>query len=254
MGEDRGIEAAAQTDIGLVRHSNQDSFGGDDGLRLYAVCDGMGGAAGGEVASRIAIDTFLTVARQEIEAVRGESNGSTGRALQRAAAAANRAVCAKAAFDTRFRGMGTTLVAARIEGAELTALNVGDSRAYLLRGDTLRQVTIDHSYLAEQVERGLMTPEQAEASSLQSVITRAVGAEPDVHPDLFHEMLQPHDTVLLCSDGLTRHVDDADLAETMLAAQTEPADVVCERLVELAKERGGSDNITCWVIRIGEPA
>jgi serine/threonine protein phosphatase PrpC len=244
------IEAAAHTDIGLVRHSNQDTFGGDDHLHLYVVCDGMGGAAGGEVASRIATDTFLNVAHQEIQAVRGEANDANGRALQRAVAAANRAVCAKGAFDARFRGMGTTLVAVSLDGPALTAVNVGDSRAYLLRGQTLRQITVDHSFLGEQVERGLMTVQQAEASSLQSVITRAVGAEPDVHPDLFHETLEPHDIVLLCSDGLTRHVEDADLAETILAAQHgSPADI-CDALVQLARQRGGTDNITCWVIRV----
>ena len=242
------IEAAACTDIGLVRQSNQDSFGNDEEFGLYVVCDGMGGAAGGEVASRIATETFLAVARQEIEVCRAETSVTCERALQRAAAAANRAVCTKAEFDTRYRGMGTTLVAAHLAGSHLTLVNVGDSRAYLLRDRLLRQVTIDHSYLAEQVELGMMTIEEAEASSLQSVITRAIGAEPDVHPDIFHETVQPGDVLLLTSDGLTRHVAEADIAAVLASAGADSLHGVCRQLIDLAIAAGGSDNITCFVV------
>lgn len=248
-----GIKAAAKTDIGLVRHSNQDSFGSDDELGVYVVCDGMGGAAGGEVASKLAAETFLAIVRQEIESDAADAVGTTERALRRAAAAANRAVCAKADFDMRLRGMGTTLVAARIEPGSVTVLNVGDSRAYLLRRDVMRQISVDHSYLGEQVQLGLMTEEEAELSSLQSVITRAVGAEPDVVPDLFHETVIPGDIVLLASDGLTRHVEDAEIAKVMQAAAIDGCEAVCDELIELAKQAGGSDNITCWVIRVTKP-
>lgn len=240
------------TDVGLVRRLNQDTYGSDAALGLFVVCDGMGGPAGGEVASAIAAETFVKIFHQELDAAPGHVPTSTGLALERAAAAANRAVCARAAYDTRYRGMGTTLVAARISGNDLTVLNVGDSRAYLLRHGHLRQISSDHSYLKEQVELGLITEQQAKDSPLQSVITRAIGAEPDVHPDLFREVLEPGDVILLNSDGLTRHVSDGVIGSTLLKAPS--AASACEQLIALARDGGGSDNITCFVIRVIEAA
>jgi len=237
------VEAAAATNIGLVRSNNQDSFGMDEDLGLYVVCDGMGGAAGGEIASQLAVETFLAIARQELQ-----SGTHTADALHRAVAAANRAVTARAQWDTRFRGMGSTLVAARIFYNHLTIINVGDSRAYLIRnGDPtqLTQITMDHSVVAERVRSGLMTPDEAERSSLQSVITRAIGAEPDVHPDLYEVTLESTDTLLLASDGLTRSVPPQEIAATIA---NNPSSAACEQLIALANEHGGSDNITCIVI------
>jgi serine/threonine protein phosphatase PrpC len=241
------IEVAARTDIGRVRRKNQDSFGCDDELGLYVVCDGMGGAAGGEIASRIAVDTFLQIARQELESLRDINSECTRCALQRAAVAANRAVIARAAFDIALRGMGTTLVAARIAGDTAIVVNVGDSRAYRLAPNGAEQLTRDHSYLSEQVARGVMTQAEADASSLQSVITRAIGAAPDVAPDLYESHLGPGESILLCSDGLTRHLSSDDLTRT--AAADIPASSLCQRLIDLANDRGGSDNITCLVVR-----
>ena len=246
------LEAAAMTNVGLVRRLNQDIYASNAALGLFVVCDGMGGPAGGEVASLLTADTFVSIFQQEIGAVPGHGAMTTKLAMERAAAAANRAVCARAAYDTRYRGMGTTLVAARVSGNELTILNVGDSRAYLLQSGELRQVSVDHSYLKEQVELGLITAEQAKVSPLQSVITRAIGAEPDVHPDVFHEVLTPGDVVILCSDGLTRHVSDSVIASTLQQAPS--ATSACEQLIALACEDGGSDNITCFVIRVAEAA
>lgn len=236
------------TDMGLVRRSNQDTFASDEELGLFVVCDGMGGPAGGEIASSLAVDTFVSIFHQELEALPASRTSATSQALARAAAAANRAVCIRAAYDIRFRGMGTTLVAARFSGRELTVLNVGDSRAYLLHGDQLQQVSVDHSYLKEQVELGLMTSEQARDSPLQSVITRAIGAEPDVRPDLFVQTVEPGDVILLCTDGLTRHVSDASIAHTLQHADS--AEAACSVLITLARDGGGSDNITCFVIRV----
>ncbi|HEX4155002.1 MAG TPA: Stp1/IreP family PP2C-type Ser/Thr phosphatase [Acidobacteriaceae bacterium] len=239
-------EAAGKTDVGRTRRINQDAFFIAEDLGLAAVCDGMGGPVGGEIASKLAIESFAAIARQEIQSGRGASNGLTSRALCRATAAANRAVRARAEYETRYRGMGTTLVAARLDGHELTVLNVGDSRAYLVRDGVARQVTKDHSYVAEQVRAGLMTETEAERSPLQSVITRAIGIEDDVKPEFFAERVDAGDLLLLCSDGLTRHVQDEEIGRVMgdgdLAA-------MCERLIALANERGGSDNITCVVAR-----
>jgi protein phosphatase len=244
------MEAAAKTDIGLVRRINQDSFGTDFALGLFVVCDGMGGAAGGEVASSIAAETFIKVARQELTCDKSSSAECTRRALGRAAAAANRAVAGHAEFDPRFRGMGTTLVGLRIVGSSLTAINVGDSRAYLVRQGSAVRLTIDHSYVAEQVRLGAMTEAEAEKSHMQSLITRAIGAEDDVYPDLFEQHLHAGDTVLLTTDGLTRHVSDEEIVTILAPGMSRTAELASLQLIALAKQRGGSDNITCIVIRL----
>jgi len=243
------VEAAVQTDIGLVRRHNQDSFGSDDEFGLYVVCDGMGGAAGGDVASRISVDVFLNIARQELETLHDANAECTRCALQRAVAAANQAVLARAAFDIALRGMGSTLVAARVSGEKLTVVNVGDSRAYLVHNGSAVQLTRDHSFVAEQVSRGMMTQAQAERSHMQSLITRAIGAESDVLPDIFDATLHAGETLLLTSDGLTRHVHPDEIAAILAATAYEPASAACHNLIDLARQRGGSDNITCFIIR-----
>ncbi len=244
------VEVAARSDVGLVRKNNQDSFGSDEALGVYVVCDGMGGAAGGEVASSIATETFLSIARQELMTDRGAAAEVSRRALKRAAVAANRAVTNRAAYDERYRGMGSTLVGVRIIGSSLIAINVGDSRVYLERDGTVAQLTVDHSYVAEQVRLGAMTEFEAENSNMQSLITRAIGAEEDVYPDLFEAILQAGDTILLTSDGLTRHLDDAEIGFILSGSNTPSAEEACQQLVDQAKENGGSDNITCVVIRV----
>ncbi len=244
------VEAGAQTDVGLVRRSNQDSFGSDERFGLYVVCDGMGGAAAGDVASHLATETFLAIARQELERLGAQNTEASRHALRRAAVAANRAVVEHAWFNPKFRGMGSTLVAARLAGEAVTLVNVGDSRAYLVRERSIQQLTRDHSYVAEQVRLGLMTEAEAETSSMQSVITRAIGADGDVHPDLYDVTLQPGDTLLLTSDGLTRHVQEAELAGLIADTVAQPPEETCRQLIALAKERGGSDNITCFVLHM----
>jgi protein phosphatase len=241
---------AAGTDTGRVRRTNQDRFGILEELGLAVVCDGMGGVIGGEIASSVAVESFLTVVRQEIESCREATCDLTARAMSRAAAAANRAVRARADFDIRFRGMGTTLVAARMEGTRLTVLNVGDSRAYLVREGRIRQLTRDHSYVVEQVRAGLMTEREAARSPLHAAITRAIGIEEDVLPDVFSEEIEAGDLLLLCSDGLTGHVTEAEIAgEVRDMWGMGRVSGACERLIERANAGGGSDNITCVVMR-----
>jgi serine/threonine protein phosphatase PrpC len=242
------FQAAALTDIGRARRSNQDSYGCDDSLGLYVVCDGMGGAAGGDIASAIASETFLDTARRELESLGTHSSQASSMALQRAVAAANRAVVERSAWDTRLRGMGTTLVGVHVLDAQLTVIHVGDSRAYLVRDDDATQLTADHSLVSEQVRLGVLTLDQAEASSLRSVITRAIGVDPDVRPDVQTLALQPRDTLLLASDGLTRHVTDSEIAAILSADDAIPAGLA-QQLIDLANQRGGSDNITAIVIR-----
>lgn len=242
--------AVGGSDVGRTRRVNQDRFAIAEELGVAVVCDGMGGPVGGEVASSLAVESFVAVMRQEIESCRGSQKGLSKRALCRATAAANRAVRAQAAHDPRLRGMGTTLVGARLDGDELTVVNVGDSRAYLLREGEARQVTSDHSYVGEQVRMGLMSESEASRSPLQSVITRAVGTEDDVRPEFFTERVGRRDQLLLCSDGLTRHVSDEAIAAAVdLRAD---GDAVCQRLIAMANARGGSDNITCVLMRFRE--
>jgi protein phosphatase len=247
------LEIVGRTDVGMVRRTNQDAFGVVEPLTLAVICDGMGGIAGGEIASHVALDNFLEVAKQEIEASRSADAERTKRALFRAAAAANRAVRARASYDTRFLGMGTTLVAARLDGDEVTVVNVGDSRAYLVRGGVARQITRDHSYVAEQMRMGLMTEGEAERSPLQSAITRAIGIDDDVQPDFYTETVQAGDELLLCSDGLMRHMKDEEIGRMVGDTAMSPAEI-CERLIAVVNARGGSDNVTCVVMRFGTAA
>jgi len=246
------VEAAARTDIGLVRHDNQDSYGIDAELSLYVVGDGMGGAAGGSVASDLAVRTFLAIARQEIEASYNQGNSESAEvsreSLRRAVAAANRAVIERARWDTIYRGMGSTLVGARLTGERLTLINVGDSRAYLVREGLAVQLTEDHSFVAERVRLGIMSVVEAGNSAMRSVITRAIGVEVDVQPDLYEASLLPGDAVLLVSDGLTRHLTPIEIGEVVGSCTN--AEQACVRLIACANERGGSDNITCIVVRI----
>jgi len=244
------VELAGRTDVGMVRRSNQDAFAVVESLGLAVVCDGMGGPAGGDVASRLALESFLEVVRQEIEASRSADSGRAARALCRAAAAANRAVRARAGYDTRFRGMGTTLVAARLDGSELAVVNVGDSRAYLARGGEIRQLTVDHSYVGEQMRKGLMTEDEAERSPYAAAITRAIGIEDDVQPDFYTEPVEAGDVLLLCSDGLTRHMRDEEIAKVLWDAKA-TVEKICERLIATANAHGGTDNVTCAVMRLG---
>jgi protein phosphatase len=244
------VQIAGRTDVGRVRRSNEDAFGIVEPLALAVICDGMGGAAGGEIASKVALEAFLDVTRREVESSKSEDSDRTRRALCRAAAAANRAVRSRAEYDTRFRGMGTTLVAARLDGNELMILNVGDSRAYIVRGGAARQMTADHSYVAEQMRMGLMTRREAEGSALRSAITRAIGIDDDVQPDFFTETIAAGDSLLLCSDGLVHHLRDEEIGEIAGDPTSTPA-AICDRLVAEVNARGGTDNVTCVVMRFG---
>ena len=247
------IEAAAKTDIGCNRKNNQDAFGADAGMKLYVICDGMGGAAGGEVASRVAVDAFLESCKASLNAGALAGHRLTPeQALCHAAVVANAAVMARVAAEPELRGMGSTLVAAHVEGRRLHLVHVGDSRAYLIRNGECAQLTVDHSYIEEQVSRGLMTRETANASPMQSVITRAVGIQEGFEPDSSNVGIENGDLVVLTSDGLTRYVENAEIARIVLGKSEpqEPLDTRCEHLVNLAKKRGGSDNITCILLQI----
>jgi len=249
------IEAGARTDLGRVRKNNEDCYEVQPTLNLYVLSDGMGGEAHGEVASALAVQTIMTHIQQAENShstpTFGEPQPDVSERTNRLASAihlANRKVFEMASANAGHKGMGATIVAAWIEGQKLSLAHVGDSRAYLLRAGSLDQLTADHSLVAEKVRIGILTPQEADASELQSVLTRAVGTKEDVDVDADEQMLLVGDSLLLCSDGLSRMVTDPEIASTLLTSTS--AQNAADRLVDLANENGGVDNISVIVLRI----
>lgn len=233
--------AAAQTDRGRKRPSNEDAFGFSVEHGVYVVCDGMGGAAAGEVASSIAVDEVLR------HLTAREARVPLPELAERAVCAANDAIFARAQRNRRLTGMGTTLVVLVVEERRVWVLNVGDSRCYRLRKGRLEQLTLDHSLVDEQVRLGRMSEAEALRSPLRNVITRALGTQNCVTPDSFEHQAEPGDLFLLCSDGLTRELTDPAI-EVILDSDLVLQDR-CARLVEAAKKSGGHDNITCVLVQ-----
>jgi serine/threonine protein phosphatase PrpC len=250
-------QAAGKTDIGLVRKNNEDNFGYDIRNGIFVVCDGMGGQAAGELASKIAVDTVLGYFHQQNG---GDGSQVLGRgfaevseranALANAVQLANKAIREASARDTSNAGMGCTLVALRVEGNLFSIAHVGDSRIYLVRAGAIQQLTTDHSLVMEQVRRGLITLEEAEHFEMQNVIVRALGSEDSVEPDLADLELEQNDTLLLCSDGLSRYVKESEMLDVV--GRIENLDDACAGLIEAAKSGGSDDNITCLLVRAVE--
>jgi serine/threonine protein phosphatase PrpC len=231
-----GLRAGVASDRGLVRPTNEDSFFLREGL--YAVCDGMGGARGGEVASQMACLGLLGL----------NPESAAKHDLHEAIDGANRAIVHRGAGEDHLMGMGTTLTAALVKDGRLTLAHVGDSRAYLLHEGDLDQLTEDHSWVGEMVRRGELTPAQAAIHPHRNVITRVLGAEGDIAPDFVEMQVSPGDRILLCSDGLTGMVPDTDLLE-ILASGGSPQETA-EMLVKAALAAGGEDNITVVIIDV----
>lgn len=237
------LRHSARTDVGRTRNHNEDDFGIGEGAgvaqygELLIVCDGMGGHAAGEVASRLGVETIL-------DTYYSDSSADRASVLQRAFERANERI------HIEGRGaMGTTGVAALFYQSTLYVANVGDSRAYLIRNNDICQISRDHSLVSEQVAAGVITAEQARSSYYRNVITRALGYQPDVQVDLFHLPLEAGDTVVLCSDGLHGLVSDEEIREI---ATSMPLAEAVDRLIDLANERGGTDNITTIIARVDE--
>ncbi len=243
------LDFAAVTDIGCRRGNNEDSYGYDIAEHIYVVCDGMGGNAAGEVASSMAVRTLIETFESWVSPEDADGPGVEHRVMH-AIGEANRVVHAAGMENIELRNMGTTLVCACLDKDRAVIGNVGDSRAYLVRNGLCVQITQDHSLLDEEIRNGNITPEMAAASTLQSVITRAIGVGATVEPDLFAARLQPDDMLLLASDGLTRYASPEEIA----TATTQGTDLsaACQALIDLAKQRGGADNITCILLRAVE--
>ncbi len=246
--------SSGRTDRGIQRKNNEDAFLADDSLGLYAVADGIGGHAGGEVASRLAVETLSRALREHVplgECIaasyatrKADQNHSS---LQNAVALANEKIRHTASLTPALAGMGTTLTAIILLPSVALLAHAGDSRAYLLRGRESKQLTDDHSLVAEQVRAGLITPEQARTSPYRHVITRAVGIHQEVHADVGMFEIRKNDTLLLCTDGLTEMVSDEDIAR-VIGSETPTS--AAESLIRLANDNGGVDNITVVVVRI----
>jgi serine/threonine protein phosphatase PrpC len=242
------FDFAAITDIGCERLNNEDSYGYDAELNLYVVCDGMGGRAAGEVASGMAVRTLIeSFASSAAQGDEGEPTPVADRLMQ-AILDANHAVREAAAQNPNLLSMGTTLVCACLDGGRAVFGNVGDSRAYLIRDGHCLQVTQDHSLLAEALRAGEISLAAAATSNLQSMITRAIGAEDAVDPDLYGAELQLGDILLLASDGLTRYVQPDEIENIVRAGEDLTAS--CQEFINIAKSRGGVDNITCILLRV----
>jgi len=251
------IQVAAKTDVGCVREANEDSFGYDAEQGIFVVCDGMGGQAAGEVASKIAVDTLLKCFDENprdaspLLLTRGSENVSDrARILAQAIQFANKAIREASCRDQRLTGMGSTIACVLVDDNFFSIGHVGDSRVYLVREGAIQQLTQDHSLVMQQVRLGLISLEQAEKSKFQNVIIRALGPEEIVEPDLDDMIAVPDDVLVLASDGLTRVLRDQEILEAVTAvANLEQA---CNKLIELAKEAGCDDNITCLLIRFTE--
>ena len=232
------------TDKGRVRPTNQDIYRlevrPEKESAFVLVCDGMGGANAGNVASRFAADSFLADAAGALDSAPDEI--MRHKTMLHALDKANDTVFGLAGRQPEFRGMGTTLVGAFVQGREASILNVGDSRAYLFDGETLRQVSEDHSYVEEMRRLGRISAEDARTHPQKNLITRAVGVDATVDGDLFEVELRDTDILLLCSDGLTGMVEDEKIAEVLAKAGT--LEDKGRELLTLALEGGGRDNIT----------
>lgn len=238
--------AAAASDRGRKRPSNEDAFAYSVEHGVYLVCDGMGGAAAGEIASSLAVDETLNHLSRRIGS--GVETESLAQLAEEAIVIANEAIYKRAERNYRLSGMGTTLVGLIVDERRVLVFNVGDSRCYLLRNSQIQQLTVDHSLVEEQVRLGRMTHSEALRSPLKNVITRALGTQSRVTPDVFEREAEPGDLFLLCSDGLTRELSDTQI-ESVLCSDLTLA-VQCSKLVEAAMNAGGNDNITCLLVRV----
>lgn len=238
------MEYFGLTDKGRVRPTNQDIYQiearEENQTALLVVCDGMGGANAGNVASRFAAQVFTESIKAEL--TRPLDAKERQELMAHALEEANQTVFSLAGRQPEFRGMGTTLVAALVQGGEATVLNVGDSRAYLFDGENLRQLTEDHSYVEEMRRQGRITAEVARTHPQKNLITRAVGVEPAVEGDLFEVALRKNEVLLLCSDGLSGMAEDQQIAAAIKNAKT--LALAGDALLNLALEGGGRDNIT----------
>jgi len=242
------LEFQAAVDAGRARSNNEDAVAFDAASGLAVLADGMGGYNAGEVASQMATSFICTELGRWLGEAHEHANGpEVRRAMDICVDNANRAIFNAANSNPQYAGMGTTLVVAVFRDAQLLVGHVGDSRAYRMRGGRLTQLTRDHSLLQEQIDAGLITPEQAAFSANKNLVTRAVGVEDTVLLETHEHDVLPGDLVLLCSDGLSDMLDDATIAQ--LLGGLDSLDEGCRALIDAANDAGGKDNISVVLIR-----
>jgi protein phosphatase len=236
-------------DVGRVRDSNEDQFLVDTDTGLYAVADGMGGHAAGEIASEIAVNSLGEFARGAKALGKAPGREAARTFLEQAVIEANRRICDSIADHPDRRGMGTTMVAALVVGDTAFIGHVGDSRAYLLRDDQLRLLTEDHSWVNEQVRLGVLSKNEAHRHPMRNVVTRALGSRLEVLPEVREERLVRGDALLLCSDGLNVMLTDDEIRRTLAPHRTNP-EAACRALVDAANAEGGEDNTTVVIVAV----
>ena len=247
------LEFFSATDTGRARSNNEDSVAVDDPTALVVLADGMGGYNAGEVASGMATSFIKSeLGRWLSEASESATDTDVRRAMDICVDNANRAIFNAANSNPQYAGMGTTLVVGVFRDARLLMGHVGDSRAYRLRASRLTQITHDHSLLQEQIDSGLITPEQAAFSANKNLVTRAVGVEDTVLLETHLHDVLPGDTYLLCSDGLSDMLDDESIAQLLMGAETLPE--AAGALIDAANDAGGKDNISVVLARVSGPA
>jgi protein phosphatase len=253
------IAIAGKTDTGLVRTHNEDAIGHDDGIGLAVIADGMGGHNAGEIASAIAITTIMEHLKKQVPSIKpvgrvDEESGYTYEsiALREAIVAANLAIYEAAQKNPQYQGMGTTVVAALFYDDRASIAHVGDSRLYRMRDEHLEQITSDHTLLRELVDRGFYTEEEALKQVNRNVVTRALGIEPNVVVDVQEEPIKTNDILILCSDGLNDMAPDPEIHSTLVQFSAN-LEVSANKLIELAKNHGGKDNISVMLCEAMKP-
>lgn len=254
----QSLQSASLTDPGRVRDHNEDCIESRPEIGLYVLADGMGGYNAGEVASGMATsliadglqETWLPAELARMG--REEAKAASERMLREQIARANAAIFTTSQNNPECAGMGTTLVVCLYHDNFMTVAHIGDSRLYRLRGEAMEQVTRDHSLLQEQLDSGLITPEEAKLSQNKNLVTRALGIDPTVEPEIHVYETQRDDIYLLCSDGLSDMVEDEEIRLTLITLRTNPS-LTVQQLVQAANDNGGRDNISAMLIRVAEP-
>jgi len=245
------------TDTGMVRRKNEDAIGYDSSLGLVVLADGMGGHRGGEIASSMTVNSIINLLQRRLpEITSGDIDETSGFSMesiciQDAIVSANEQVYANAEANPEHKGMGTTIVVLQFYNNSFSLAHIGDSRCYRLRSDKMEQITKDHSLLQELIDRGFYTPEEARNSMNKNLVTRALGIDPIVMPDIQEDIVLKNDIYLLCSDGLTDLVEDEDIYYTIkeFSANLEEA---AKQLITKANQNGGKDNISVMLCRIDD--
>ena len=258
MSLSQALQSASLTDPGRVRDHNEDCIESRPDMGLFVLADGMGGYNAGEVASGMATSLISDGLQEswDMRTVsrlgRDDAKALSDKLIREQIARANTAIYTTSQNNAECAGMGTTLVVTLFYDNFLAVAHIGDSRLYRLRGESMEQVTRDHSLLQEQLDSGLITPEEAKLSQNKNLVTRALGIDPAVEPEVHVYETQPDDTFLLCSDGLSDMVEDEEIRLTLITLKTNP-NLTVQQLVQAANDNGGRDNISAMLIRIAEP-